>query len=196
MPLSEKQLAASRANGAKSKGPVTPEGRRNSSRNNTHHGVLASVVLLQGESRKRFADVANALIEEHKPVTSTEHALVQTMTVAYWRLLRIWALESASVNHEINLQAESMSAEDSDVDPATRAMLAYRALGDTHRDLDLMSRYEHRFDRQYHRALELLNKLRDRKEKNAHAIRTRQAEQNKEPAEKDEPSQNPAEPTI
>jgi len=49
MPLSDKQLAAKRANAAR---PITAQGKRNSSRNATRHGILANRVLIKGESRE------------------------------------------------------------------------------------------------------------------------------------------------
>jgi len=39
---------ASRANGAKSKGPVTDQGKLNSSRNSTRHGLLAATIEQNG----------------------------------------------------------------------------------------------------------------------------------------------------
>ena len=48
-----KQIAASRANGARSKGPVTTQVKRNSSRNSTRHGLYAQTIVLQAESRKK-----------------------------------------------------------------------------------------------------------------------------------------------
>jgi hypothetical protein len=53
MPLSEKQLASNRANALKSKGPVTPQGKQNSSRSAIRHGILCNSVLIDGESRRR-----------------------------------------------------------------------------------------------------------------------------------------------
>jgi hypothetical protein len=41
-----KQIAASRANGARSKGPVTDQGKRNSSRNSTRHDLFAETIRL------------------------------------------------------------------------------------------------------------------------------------------------------
>lgn len=61
------------------------------------------------------------------------------------RLLRLWAVESAGIEHEMRRQTDSAL----DENPPTRAMLAVRSLGDNSRHSELMSRYEHRFDRQH-----------------------------------------------
>jgi hypothetical protein len=94
MPLSEKQLAANRANGRKSRGPVTPGGLRNSSRNAIEHGMFAQTILLPGESRECFLKLLADLTTEFQATTPNEFALVETMaeTMAYcrWRVLRNW----------------------------------------------------------------------------------------------------------
>jgi hypothetical protein len=46
---SERQIDANRVNRTKSHGPITPEGRLASSRNNLVHGVLPAIIL-EGES--------------------------------------------------------------------------------------------------------------------------------------------------
>ncbi len=45
---------AARANGTKSRGPATPEGRAKSSRNSLRHGLSAKSVLLPAESHEQF----------------------------------------------------------------------------------------------------------------------------------------------
>ena len=156
MPSSEKRIAASRANGAKSKGAITTAGKRNSSRNATRHGILATTIVLKGESRERFAELLNSLNAEFQPETATERIFIQKMAASHWRLLRLWAVETAGIEHEMRRQADSMVDEDA----ATRAMLAIRSLGDSSRHSELMSRYEHRLDRQNYRALEGFSRLR------------------------------------
>jgi len=156
MALSQKKLAANRANAQKSTGPVSITGRRNSSRNSTRHGILADVVLLEGESRDRFIALVNSFVAEFQPKTPTEETMVQKIAVAYWRQMRIWAMDSAGINHEMHLQAESMTTETA----ATRAVLAFRALSNDSRHLELINRYEHRFDIQYYRAIEALARFR------------------------------------
>jgi hypothetical protein len=48
-PPTEKQSAASRANGKKSRGPLTAEGKINSALNSTVHGLLARTIVLEGD---------------------------------------------------------------------------------------------------------------------------------------------------
>jgi hypothetical protein len=161
MELSEKRIAANRANSLKSTGPKTPSGKRNSSRNAMKHGLLARAVLIDGESRERFDELLISIHKEFQAETPTECALVEKMAVSQWRLLRLWTMESAGIIHEMRRQADSMVGEDT----PTRAMLAMRSLGDNSTHLELINRYEHRFDRQHHRALQALTRLRDQKKR-------------------------------
>src|SRR5260370_9398211 len=49
-----KKSDTSRANGAKSRGPVTPEGRAKSSRHSTRHGLRAKSIVLPPEPADEF----------------------------------------------------------------------------------------------------------------------------------------------
>src|ERR1700691_4571635 len=102
---SERQIVANRANGARSHGAVTPEGKLASSRNSLVHGLLSEAIILEGESAERFNALHDSLIAEFDPETPTECGLVETMVVCRWRLMRIWILENAAVSHEIRKQA-------------------------------------------------------------------------------------------
>lgn len=97
---SEKQKAASRANGAKSRGPVTSEGRLNSSRSNAERGMLARTVVLDVESRPRFDALMNSLQEELKPETTIENLLIHKMAVAHCRMSRVWGMERSGLSEE------------------------------------------------------------------------------------------------
>src|SRR5580698_9584327 len=133
------QQQASRANGRKSHGPATPEGKLASSRNAITHGMLSATVVLKGESQDRFCALLAALTEEFQPRTPFEQSLIENMAVARWRQMRIWGMEKA----------------------ATRAALAFRSLSDDSRSLELINRYESRYDRQYLRAHRRFIEVRD-----------------------------------
>lgn len=145
---SDKQIAASRNNGVKSRGPVTPEGKLSSARANLRHGMLARTVLLDGESRERFNALMNSLEEDLQPESAIERLLVHKMVVAHWRQMRIWGLEKAGISHEAARQQG---------DAITRDAIAFRT-SDTH-----MSEYEMRCDRQFSRALDRFERFRANK---------------------------------
>jgi len=173
MEISEKQLAANRANAAKSTGPKTPGGRRNSSRNATTHGLLANSILIDGESKPRFLQLVASLVNEFEPSTPSEHMLVETMAVARWRLMRIWTLEAAAINHEQRLQ----SGTDAEENPPVRTAMAVDKLAER-RGRENLSRNEVRYDRQYHRAADRLRLLKREKPHGTHF-----SEENKEVTE-------------
>jgi hypothetical protein len=145
----ERQIEASRVNGAKSRGPVTAEGKWNSSRNSTRHGMLAESVVLEGESQERFLELLAEIDGELQPETPVEHALVQKMAVAQWRQFRLWTLEKTAIDHLIRKQAQTVGCNEH---KATCASLAFRTLADESRSLDLFHRYDSLCDRQYLRA--------------------------------------------
>jgi hypothetical protein len=171
---SERRILANRANAAKSTGPVTPEGKQKASRNSVRHGMLARTIVLDGESRDRFTALLATLKEELRPQTAIESALVENMAVARWRQMRLWGMEKAGIAYEIQKQESAVDSEDTmNRDAPTRAALAFRVLSDHSRSLELMNRYESRYDRQYSRALERLMQLR---EKNDFSKRTHEVE--------------------
>lgn len=144
-PRTEKQIEASRLNGAKSQGPVTPEGKAISSQNNLRHGILAKFILIDGESLELFHQFMQSLESTWQPVGPIESAFIETMALSEWRLSRLVGMQKAGIDSEISKQP--------DCDPATRAFLAFTTMAEQSRVLDLMIRYESRCDRQYDRAL-------------------------------------------
>ncbi len=147
---SSKQIEASRINGRRSKGPVTPEGKQNSSRNNTRHGLLAQTIVLEGESEERFNALLEDYMQTHQPQSASEAALVEQLAVAQWRLMRVWGAQKLALDRDIAIQ-------DPDIGPASvRAMFAMRGSIDNSTRPDILLRYEIAMDRQFKSALRLL----------------------------------------
>jgi len=151
----ERQIKANRANALKSTGPVTAEGKRISSKNGALSKLLSGTIVLKGESLRRFNDLAAALILQFQPRNSAEISLVQTMTAARWRLLRIWGIQTAGFEQEMARQDPSAGS------GAVLAAATFRSLADNSRVLSLQHRLEATYDRQYYRAFAALLKLRE-----------------------------------
>ena len=97
-PRTEKQIAASRENGKKSKGPKTQQGKAISSRNGLRFGLLASVVVQGVESRRQFRDLIIRLSAQYQPVGVIEEVLLEEIAVAIWSLRRARKDETTALN--------------------------------------------------------------------------------------------------
>ncbi len=89
----DKQREAARLNGAKSRGPVTPEGKAKSRMNALHHGLASSIIVLPGESQQHFRDMMDDFVNRYQPVDVCEYALIEEMVVAQWLIRRGFAAE-------------------------------------------------------------------------------------------------------
>jgi hypothetical protein len=158
---SDLQIEASRANGSKSRGPISEEGKHASSRNALKHGILSDTVLLPGEDPASFEADAQDLFEEHKPIGHTEQEMVEMMIVARWRRTRVWMIEKTCMAGQ--LMREYHQAQEPKPGLTTATALAFRTMADNSRTLDLISRYESRYDRQYFRAHRRLLETQDRR---------------------------------
>jgi hypothetical protein len=85
---------ASRRNGAKSRGPKSPEGKARSAQNALKHGLRAEkFVLLHDEDAAAFEAMAEALTEDLAPVGALQALLARRVVVAAWRLERAARIE-------------------------------------------------------------------------------------------------------
>jgi hypothetical protein len=157
--VSNLKSETSRANGAKSRGPTTDEGKEKSSRNAIKHGLTAGSgnILLDCESQDEFDEVQKKLLGIHAPATPAEKDIVEEMIAARWRTRRMWTIETNLLNVEILTQQSNPSV--SEGDPGIHLAMAFRTLADDSRSLALASRYEARLQRVYDRAYKTLREL-------------------------------------
>src|SRR5262249_22957893 len=94
MSISQKQIDAARANGARSRGPKTPEGKKISSQNAVKHGLLSQWVVLRDESAEGFDSLLSSYTERLRPRDNVEAKIVEEMCMAAWRIRRAWAMEA------------------------------------------------------------------------------------------------------
>ena len=148
-----RRIEASRANGAKSHGPVTPEGRAIASRNALRHGLTAQTVVLTNEFATRFEELLAFYVEHFEPQSEVEMDFVEEMAVAKWRQRRTWSIETATLDYELDQQDPELTKKFDRIDHPTRLVVALESLHQRGTALQLISRYETRMNRHFERAL-------------------------------------------
>jgi hypothetical protein len=156
---SNRRIQASRANGAKSRGPVTPEGRTRSSLNAIRHGLTARCLVLGNESVANFEALLASYVDYWKPANDIERDLVEEMVAAKWRQHRIWKIETAAYDMKMERQEKEVEKEFAEIDAAGRQSIAFNSLIDDSNVVDTYVRYESRMSRIYDRAFARLEKL-------------------------------------
>lgn len=92
---SEKQINANRANGSKSSGPRSLEGKMRSSLNAVKHGLTAETVVIGDEDPREFEKFRKELLDHYGPQAPDERELVGYVAGIYWRLRRFPIFEAA-----------------------------------------------------------------------------------------------------
>ena len=159
MTPSEKQIQAARANGAKSRGPKTAQGKLASSRNATTHGLTARTVILSTESGAQFEADLRAYLDHFRPQTKPETDLVHQLAAANWRLARYAAIETALFEHKMDDQADWLDQKYETLPDHYRLAIAFESLSEPSGSLALLNRYQARLQRQYERLLKALTDL-------------------------------------
>jgi hypothetical protein len=146
-----RRVQSSKANGALSKGPVTPAGKQRSSLNALRHGMCAKCVVLDHESRENFLTLLQQHVDLFQPANEVEFGMIEEMCAAYWRQRRAWSIETALLEKQIALQPDGSNAE--------RMANAFDHLAAAP-TLPLLHRYETRQYLMYQRAMRTLIMLR------------------------------------
>ena len=100
---SELKSATSRANGAKSHGPITPEGKEKSSQNSLNHGFTAKkTILLACENQGQFDTMRGDYTATYQPGSAVEEDLISEMVACRWRMQRLRLIETALIDSEMS----------------------------------------------------------------------------------------------
>lgn len=154
-----------RANGAKSRGPVTPRGKAISSRNATRHGLTSSQVLLPDESDDSYRKLRRSYFDHFRPRNIVERDLVLVLAVTQWRLLRVISIETDYLTREIDADRENVRRRVKRPDSHRSIAWTFSRVSGSHA-LPLIVRYEASLHRTYDRAFKQLTDLRAEPNKN------------------------------
>ena len=152
MMRTEKQIAAARLNGAKSKGPVTEMGKDRIRSNALKHGLTSRLALWQNEDTGHFQNLLLALLEQFEPTNDVEFLCIEEMAMAKWRSRRMVGMETAAGNKHL----EETSAEGAD-----GTLAAFTAAQQAGQLLTTLRQHEAAYSRAYQRAYKHLRQLRE-----------------------------------
>jgi hypothetical protein len=216
MPITEKQLAANRANAAKSTGPRSPEGKARSARNACSHGFTASTfAVVRLEDLQEIAHLKTDLTAVYQPVNSQELFAIERMALTQQAMLRAARLESGLFTNCLDLALNDngtaispMSRElagDGDIE-ITGAQNRNYALADGFQRMarqpnntwSLFLRYQAQAERHYRRAVEEFERLKALRAElpNEHILEVQPEENEPACTPPDEPISTPVGQTI
>ena len=88
------QIEANRQNSQLSTGPKTEEGREASAQNARTHGIFARILPAE---EAEFHALAESIKDAYRPVGGWEHSIVEHISLAYFRLQRLYVHEQRAI---------------------------------------------------------------------------------------------------
>jgi hypothetical protein len=149
--ISEKQLAANRANAKKSTGPRTAAGKASSSRNALKSAIYANAIIIEGEDRDDLDALRDGYYRDFAPATTDERILLDKVIEMAWRVKRL----DATYNQMWMLEMDSNRSSPDQKD-ATRNVRPFN--GNDNQFAKLRREYT-AYDRAFHRARTELVKI-------------------------------------
>jgi hypothetical protein len=153
--ISDKQLAANRANALLSTGP-TEEGKKRSRLNALRHGITGQVTTMTDEDRAAHDKLSSALMKDLAPEGAMETQLAQRIATDSWRLNRISAVEDNLFALGLQKNGGQLCPDNEQIDDA---LTTARVFTMESKQLQLLTLYEQRINRAIQKNLALLQSL-------------------------------------
>jgi hypothetical protein len=119
MPSAAK-IQASRLNGAKSRGPITAQGKKKSSLNALKPGLTAKTAALCNEAHSLFEKLQQSYIDSLQPTSALELELIHRLVAAEWSLRRVWTVGTALADADMLLNRPTDETENIDLSTTAR----------------------------------------------------------------------------
>lgn len=155
---------ASRANGARSNGPATPEGKSNSSRNALKHGLSTNhFCLLENESEEAYKKMVDSYVDTLQPANDLEASLVEEMINCRWKLNRAEVIEATLLDLSLATLEPKLPQFFTEISDTGKLALAYRDAVEVSKALTNIERNIARLSRQFRHAHDKLIEIQDRR---------------------------------
>ncbi len=153
MEVSEKRLAANRANAQKSTGPKDTSKTKY---NGVKHGLTALHALLPWEHKEDLDAIIESFESRWKPVDNYERLLVKQAAEAYWRMERSLRMEASMFETIVNAEYEAAGAQPGDLHAGHLEAVSFMKAGDS---IDRYRRYDAHLQRTYEKAMAKVEKM-------------------------------------
>ena len=140
-------------------GTKTPEGLHNSAQNALRHSLTAKTVVLSNESQTKFDELMEAFIRKFQPTDEVELELLTEITAACWRLRRIWLIQTAAIDFQMDRMAPEIVEQFQVISHPSRLSLAVTTMASQDQSLQLHLCYETTYSRAFDHALKTLDKM-------------------------------------
>ena len=159
--ISEARKAAARANGAKSRGPITSAGKVISSKNALQHGMTAvasavalakaelpptigltlQAAVLPNENPLAAAEILAELTAAHNPVGAAEHRAVELVAAHHWLSLRLLSVQQGYFLNAATRASEKIATDFATAGERSRAAETFRQIATEDHSFKLLIRY-------------------------------------------------------
>jgi len=154
-----RKIDSARANGAKSHGPITEQGRKTSSMNALKYGLTARTVVLSNENADEYDGLLDSYVQDLQPNGPVEMDLVLEMVNAKWRQRRFHNVETEIFERQMAEQKQKIDVDYKSYDEVVEHTRAFKTLVHSVA-LPMLHHNETRLERTYSRALNNLLHLR------------------------------------
>jgi hypothetical protein len=154
--ISEKQLEANRRNALRSTGPRTEDGKKVSALNARRHNLTGQVTAMTEADRIMHDAFSASIVESLAPEGAMETQLAQRIATDNWRLNRISAVEDNLFALGHNAKSNEVETEDPEIHAALTAAKVFK---EESKQLQLLTLYEQRVNRNIQKNLATLQAL-------------------------------------
>jgi hypothetical protein len=151
-----KQLEANRRNAQRSTGPRIEEGKRVAALNARRHNLTGQVTAMTDVDRIMHDAFCASIVENLAPEGAMETQLAQRIATDSWRLNRLSAIEDNLFALGHNAKSDEVETEDPEIHAA---LTAAKVFGAESKQLQLLTLYDQRINRNIQRNLVLLQGL-------------------------------------
>ena len=136
------------------------------SMNSLQHGANSQALVLSNESPEKFHELLQTYIDDFQPRNGVEMKLIEEMVAAKWRQQRIWVIQTTAIELEMDSQRAEFQQREIQNGPLnltqpSRVTLAFTAISNKEKTLELLLRHETAFNRMHDRAMKALYRMRE-----------------------------------